>query len=267
VVSSGFLPQLLAILKENDNDIKARALNALINLALSFNNTVKLAETTNGLTESLLSIIHTGPDSLKLLACKLFVNLTASEIAREPLCQNIKAVTVFLSLLNETHPVFHLQALKLLTNLTLEGKIRKWFHESHHVEKVQAFESSTVPDISEQAKMVLANLSFPFEENYDESTHEMINRIIESSNQILSNLDNEDDEIEEEVTESQVDAEKEREIELQQERERERQREQELELERERERERKTGKRKTAKRTRAERTREKRTGTKRKRTA
>merc|ERR1712137_523474 len=87
-------------------------------------------------------------------------------------------------------------ALKIMTNLSTQGRNRKWINENPTaMEKIRKYVSSPSSEVKEQASSILANLSFPYEAHYADEEEEKAKTLPE----IIELDDDSDEEDEDEI--------------------------------------------------------------------
>eukprot|EP01102_Stenamoeba_stenopodia_P005953 TRINITY_DN1665_c0_g6_i1.p1 TRINITY_DN1665_c0_g6~~TRINITY_DN1665_c0_g6_i1.p1 ORF type:complete len:1297 (+),score=336.71 TRINITY_DN1665_c0_g6_i1:314-4204(+) len=161
----------LSSTSEDDVDSKRQSLRALTNLSLSYNNVNEMLK--HNIVNVIKKILESSSSNTKpnrdmtFFTSKLLVNLTAHDQAR-PIVSKEIGVDMAINMLKDEDDSFQLQSLKLLTNLSIQGSNRKKLHEKGIVGQMKSAKLRS-GETKQQTEVALANLSFPYEDKYDDN--------------------------------------------------------------------------------------------------
>jgi RhoGEF domain len=159
----GGVEKLVELVKAADRvplETRKQALKALVNLALSYDNEDRLLE--SGATTPMLQYLMLPDPTLQLLAIMALVNLSTGDVARKQVRALGGLDIVVQTMLGAQSGELQLQCLKLITNLSMNGRNR-WLLKSNAtvVHALRIFGQAPVAPIKHQADMAGRNLSFP----------------------------------------------------------------------------------------------------------
>ena len=204
-------------------NLQEQSLRALTNLSLSVSTeeSAKYMIESNTLTLVSNFIIQTPVQTFEnanainskqyityILAFKYFINLSTNMAVQPHISKCFGGIDYFLKVLKFFHPSsinrdllsklieIPLNILKLLSNFTVKGRVRKYIHETAGIlDLINSF--SSIPQLADQLEVLSANLKFPYEKFYAEEgdTEKSLPEIVKLDDDEQSDSDEESDNI------------------------------------------------------------------------
>eukprot|EP01113_Clastostelium_recurvatum_P023217 TRINITY_DN2774_c0_g1_i3.p1 TRINITY_DN2774_c0_g1~~TRINITY_DN2774_c0_g1_i3.p1 ORF type:complete len:1390 (+),score=569.74 TRINITY_DN2774_c0_g1_i3:37-4206(+) len=177
---SGVIPPIIQQLQQKDREAVRQALRALTNLSLNANNAIIIFKA--NILDTIIAMCNISDQELRVLATKILVNMTMHEPLRAPLSDKGGMQIALQLMASADDPEVQLQGAKLVTNFALYGKNRKAMTERGFGKVLQEYEQSAVKRASSspaaallqtQIETALGNLSFPYEEKYEDKPIEL----------------------------------------------------------------------------------------------
>eukprot|EP01102_Stenamoeba_stenopodia_P014451 TRINITY_DN479_c0_g6_i1.p1 TRINITY_DN479_c0_g6~~TRINITY_DN479_c0_g6_i1.p1 ORF type:complete len:1392 (-),score=512.93 TRINITY_DN479_c0_g6_i1:24-4199(-) len=198
--AGAILPLKQLLLGASDEDSKKEGLRGLINLARSYRCAEQISQ--SDVIPTLLQLFQQSTQQLKLLATMLLVNLSANDKARFALTKAIHGQPdQFLALIKQTDETMQLQGLKIVSNLSIQGKIRRYIQDRKEwTTLIQKLEKESPNEaIRKQSEMASLIISVPCESSYAEEEVSLDHIVLPHVQEIDEEEEEEEEEVEEEI--------------------------------------------------------------------